>query len=67
MLEVFVRAQTSDDRWASVNAADLDERSFRLLILDRLAAAGLFVAVNTDDKRLDLRTPLTNQQPEDSP
>lgn len=62
--DVFVRAKTSDERWASVNAADLDERSFRSLVLDRMAEAGMFCAVQVDAART-LRTPLTKQQADD--
>ena len=61
--EVFIRAKTSDDRWASVNAADLDERSFRLFLLNALAEAGLFVALKSEIPT-ELKTPLTKAQAE---
>lgn len=60
-LEVFIRAKTADNRWASVNAADLDERSFRLFILNALAEAGLFCAVKCDERPV-LRTPLNKAE-----
>lgn len=63
-LEVFVRAKTSDGRWVSVNAADLDERSFRLLILHKLAESNVFTAL-VREGTLELSTPLTKQQVEE--
>lgn len=65
MSGVFVRAKTSDDRWASVNAADLDEASFRRFVLRILAEIQVVASVPEDEgAREPLRTPLTKAQAE---
>jgi hypothetical protein len=66
MNRVFVRAKTSDGRWTAVNVADLDERSFRMFILHKIAEAGLVGAV-VDAEELELTTPLTKEQVEAQP
>jgi hypothetical protein len=62
--DVFVRARTSDGAWAAINALDLDERSFRQLILNRLAEAGLFAQLRTEGEAEPLTTALTKEQVE---
>jgi hypothetical protein len=42
---VFVRAKDETGRWGSANALDLDERSFRVFVLDSLEAAGLLIGL----------------------
>lgn len=44
--QVFVRAQRPDGRWASVDALDLDEASFRAFVLDCLRRVGAVVALS---------------------
>jgi hypothetical protein len=62
---VFVRALTSDNRWASVAAEDLDDRSFRLFVLHVLASAGLVVSCAPDDMQPEeWRTPKTKDEVE---
>lgn len=63
--EVFIRAKTADDRWASVNAIDLDERSFKILTMSTLAELGGLVGLAVDDVKYELRTPLTKAEAED--
>lgn len=60
--EVFVRAKTSDNRWATVSAFDLDDRSFRQLVMHRLVEAGLLTGMKVKDE--PLTTPLTKAQAE---
>ena len=62
MSNVFVRAKTSDDRWASVDAEDLDEKSFRQFVLQKLMEGGLVVGVMAEWP--ELKTPLTKRQAE---
>lgn len=59
---VYVRARTSDGRWASVNAMDLDERSFRVFLLRTLADAGYVASIICPWP--ELSTPLTKVQAE---
>jgi hypothetical protein len=61
---VFVRAKTSDNRWATVDAMDLTEESFRRFMLRTMAETGM-VASLVEDGRVDLETHLTKQQAED--
>lgn len=46
---VFVRAIKANGQWGSVDALDLDERSFRAFVLDRLNVAGIVSAVVTEE------------------
>jgi len=59
---VYVRARTGDDRWASVNVLDLDDRSFRVFVLRALVDAGLVTSVRGAWD--PLTTPLTKFQVE---
>jgi len=63
MSGVYVRAKTADGRWASVDAADLDDRSFREFVLRVLAECGLVVSVIGNPPN-ELKTPLTKAQAE---
>lgn len=65
MHDVFVRAKTSDDRWASVNVVDLDERSWRRFIASKLCEAGILCGIIEGDET-PLATPLTKEQVESS-
>jgi hypothetical protein len=67
MINVFVRAQTADDRWASVNIADLDDRSFRLFVGNALSEAGIVYGLTDDTPQVEvLKTHLTKEQVEAS-
>jgi hypothetical protein len=63
MLVPFVRAKTSDGHWASVRIDQLDEPSYKLVVLDRLCRVGVLVGV-LDDNAPELKTPLTKAQAE---
>lgn len=63
-MEVFVRAKTSDNRWATVNAMDLTDESFKRFILRTLVNAGLLAAIIDDGSTIDLQTPLTKVEAE---
>lgn len=58
---VFIRAKTSDDRWASVDAMDLDEDSFRRFTLDMLKKTGA-VDYLKDSPKVFYTTPLTKEE-----
>jgi hypothetical protein len=64
MMEVFVRARTSDNRWATVNAMDLTDDSFKRFILRTLVNAGLLAAIIDDGSTMNLETNLTKSQAE---
>jgi hypothetical protein len=61
--EVYVRAQTIDNRWASVNAMDLTDESFKRFVLNKLAEAGIVGAL-VDESEVSLKTHLTKAQAE---
>lgn len=42
---VYVRAKTADEKWATINALDLDATSFRIFVLQRLSNAGIVHSV----------------------
>jgi len=58
---VFVRAKTSDSRWASVDVMDLTEESFRLFMLRKLKEMNT-VAHLPEEDTFDLETHLTKAQ-----
>jgi hypothetical protein len=60
---VYVRAKTSDDRWATVAAEQLTDESFKIFVLRKMAEAGIVAGI-VDDGRVDLETELTKQQTE---
>jgi len=63
---VYVRATTPSGRWRTVPAEDLDERSFRILMLKAMAKAGLFVAiVDERDAKTELHT--DKEDPDEQP
>ena len=61
---VYVRAKTSDDRWASVNVLALDDRSFKQFLIDKMCSGGNVMGLPVD--RIDLTTPLTKEQAEET-
>ena len=63
-MQVFVRAKTSDNRWATVNALDLTDESFKRFVLTKLVEAGIVTALG-DNGYIDLETNLTKLQAED--
>lgn len=63
-MQVFVRAKTSDNRWATVNALDLTDDSFKRFVLTKLVEAGIVTALG-DNGYIDLETDLTKVQAED--
>ena len=63
-MQVFVRAKTSDNRWATVNALDLTDESFKRFVLTKLVEAGIVTALG-DNGYIDLETDLTKLQAED--
>lgn len=63
-MEVYVRAKTSDNRWATVNAMDLTDESFKRFILRSLAQAGIIAAIIDDGSTFDLETDLTKTEAE---
>lgn len=62
--DVYVRAQTSDNRWATVNAMDLTDESFKRFILHQLAEAGIVASLFEEGASLHLETNLTKAQTE---
>ena len=60
---VYVRAQTSDNRWATVNAMDLTDESFKRFVLNKLAEAGIVGAL-IDEGDVSLETNLTKFEAE---
>ena len=62
--EVYVRAQTSDNRWATVNAMDLTDESFKRFVLNKLAEAGIVGSLFDESASLQLETKLTKAQTE---
>lgn len=64
MSGVYVRAKTADGRWASVDAADLDERSFREFVLRKLNEAEIVFSVTGNPP--EYSTALTKEQIEDA-
>jgi hypothetical protein len=60
---VYVRAKTSDDKWASVNAVYLDGYSYRRFVMNSLARAGIVSAIK-DEKDEPYKTPLTKEEAE---
>ena len=62
-MQVFVRAKTADSRWATVDAMDLTDESFKRFILTKLAEAGIVAAMG-DNSYMDLETNLTKTQAE---
>jgi hypothetical protein len=62
-MQVFVRAKTSDNRWATVNALDLTDESFKRFVLTKLVEAGIVTALG-DNGYIDLETDLTKTQAE---
>jgi len=62
-MQVFVRAKTSDNRWATVNALDLTDESFKRFVLTKLVEAGIVTALG-DNGYIDLETDLTKIQAE---
>jgi hypothetical protein len=61
--DVFVRAKTSDNRWATVNAMDLTDESFKRFVLTKLAEAGIVGAI-IDEGDVSLETNLTKLEAE---
>lgn len=61
--DVYVRAQTSDNRWATVNAMDLTDESFKRFVLGKLAEAGIVGAL-VDEGDVSLKTNLTKAETE---
>ena len=60
--DVFVRPQTSDGRWATVNAVDLTDESFKRFVLHQLAEAGIVASLYDEGASLQLETNLTKAQ-----
>jgi hypothetical protein len=48
--QVFVRAIDKNEKWAAVDALDLDDESFRAFILEKLHQAGLIYGTMPDEK-----------------
>ncbi len=63
---VYVRAKTSDDRWATIDAIDLSDKSFRLFVLQKLSEAGIVAQLSGDAEGWvgNLETPLTKVETE---
>jgi len=56
--QVFVRAEDENGRRGTVDVLDLDEESFRVLVIDTMVAAGLLVGIIdelVDGKMIKLR------------
>lgn len=62
--EVYVRAQTSDGLWATVDAMDLTDESFKRFVLHHLAEAGMIASLYDEDATLKLETNLTKAETE---
>lgn len=58
---VYVRAKTRDGQWSTINAMDLDEQSFKLFVLERLANAGMLVAIRGEEEIVKT-TPYTKEE-----
>jgi hypothetical protein len=63
---VYVRARTSDNRWATVDAADLTDESFKIFVLKKLADAGAVASLGSDNAEwvTELQTNLTKVETE---
>lgn len=63
---VYVRARTSDDRWATIDAIDLSDKSFRLFVLQKLSEAGIVAQLSGETEGWvgNLETPLTKVEAE---
>lgn len=46
---VYVRARTADNRWATVAAEDLTDKSFKIFVLQKLAEAGIVAHILSED------------------
>jgi hypothetical protein len=46
--QVFVRAQDENGKWGAFDALDLDDESFRMFILDKLAALRVVAVLKND-------------------
>ena len=62
--DVYVRAQTSDNRWATINAVDLTDDSFKKFVLHHLAEAGIVSSLFDEGGSLQLQTNLTKMETE---
>ena len=47
--QVFVRAMNKDGKWDSVDIFDLDDISFRAVIVNKLVDAGVLIALKDED------------------
>ncbi len=63
---VYVRARTSDNRWATVDAADLTDESFKIFVLKKLTDAGIVAGLGSDNAEwvTELQTNLTKVEAE---
>lgn len=62
---VYVRARTSDNRWATVDAIDLTDESFRLFILKKLAEGNVVAGLlNEGASYTKLETNLSKMEAE---
>lgn len=46
--QIFIRAQDEAGKWGAADIFDLDEESFRRVIVSRLAEAGCFVMLKDE-------------------
>lgn len=51
--QIFVRAKSPSGKWGNHDALDLDDKSFRAFILDRLFRAGLVVGLKDEFTKND--------------
>lgn len=61
---VYVRAQTSDNRWATIDAVHLSDESFKVFILRQLAEAGMVASFLDEGTKQSLQTRLTKAEAE---
>jgi len=54
--QVWVRASNAEGtKWGAVDALDLDDESFRVWVVDKLALMGRVTALRVDGKDIELR------------
>jgi len=61
-IEYYARAKTADNMWATVNILDLDERSFRRLILRKVGPSIGLMGVKCGEESKPYRTGLLKEE-----
>ena len=61
-IEIYVRAQDPNGIWVTCNALDLDEESFKRLILDKLNQAEILFGLSTGKAKIPYRCTKTKEE-----